>query len=155
EQAVMQSGRPLVGKEEKETWADGRVRWVLTTKMPLRDPHGRVVGPMGISHDFTERRRAEESLRESEALYHSLVEKLPQNIFRTALDGRVTFGTQRYCATLGRPLAAILGKNDYDFFPPALAEKYRHDDAEVVRTGRPFEAVEEHVTGDGTKLYVQ
>jgi two-component system, sensor histidine kinase and response regulator len=155
EQELMRTGRPVVNKEEKETEADGRVRWVSTTKVPLRDPDGRIIGTMGISRDLTERLRAEESLRESEALYHSLVEYLPQNIFRKDLDGRVTFGNQRYCATLGRPLADILGKNDYDFFPPELAAKYRRDDAEVVRTGKSFETVEEHITGDGTKLYVQ
>src|SRR5437660_1607886 len=155
EQDLMRTGRPLVSKEEKETWADGRVRWVSTIKVPLRDPGGQIVGTLGISRDITERRNVEQPLRESEALYHSLVEYLPQNVFRKDLDGRVTFGNQRYCATLRRPLEEIIGKNDYDFFPAALAEKYRRDDAEVVRTGKPFETVEEHVAGDGTKLYVQ
>jgi PAS domain S-box-containing protein len=102
-----------------------------------------------------QRRRAEESLRESEALYHSLVEYLPQNIFRKDLEGRFTFGNKRFCSTVGKPLAEILGKTDFDFFPRELAEKYRRDDAEVVRTNEFFETVEEHVTADGAKLYVQ
>lgn len=62
EQEVIRSGEPLVGKEEKETWTDGRERWVLTTKMPLRDPDGRIVGTFGISRDITERKRAEQEL---------------------------------------------------------------------------------------------
>ena len=37
EQEILRTGRPVVGKEEKETWLDGRVRWVSTTKMPYRD----------------------------------------------------------------------------------------------------------------------
>src|SRR5205085_12587563 len=40
EREVMRTGEPVVGKEEKETWEDGRERWVLTTKLPLRDPAG-------------------------------------------------------------------------------------------------------------------
>jgi PAS domain S-box-containing protein len=62
EQEVMRTGRPLVGKEEKEIWTDGRERWVLTTKMPLRDLDGRIVGTFGISRDITDRKRAEEEM---------------------------------------------------------------------------------------------
>src|SRR5262249_34072526 len=85
EQEMIRTGQPVVGKVEKETWSDGRVDWVSTTKVPLRDASGRIVGTMGISRDVTERLQAEESLRGSEALYHSLVENLPQNIFRKDL----------------------------------------------------------------------
>jgi PAS domain S-box-containing protein len=37
EQEIIRTGQPVVGKEEKETWLDGRARWVSTTKMPFRD----------------------------------------------------------------------------------------------------------------------
>ncbi len=66
EQEVMRSGRPVLGKVEKETWTDGRERWVLTTKMPLRDPDGTIVGTYGLSRDITDWKRAEEALRRSE-----------------------------------------------------------------------------------------
>ena len=38
EQTIMQTGLPLANIEEKETWPDGSVHWVSTTKLPLRDP---------------------------------------------------------------------------------------------------------------------
>ncbi|OAI55144.1 hypothetical protein AYO44_00060 [Planctomycetaceae bacterium SCGC AG-212-F19] len=66
EQQVMRTGQPIVGKEEKESWPDGRSAWVVTTKMPLRDAEGRLVGTFGISRDITQRKLAEEALRESE-----------------------------------------------------------------------------------------
>ena len=65
EQEIMRTGVPLLGKEEKETWPDGRVTWVSTTKMPLRDRNGRVVGTFGVSRDITEKKQAEEELRKA------------------------------------------------------------------------------------------
>ena len=44
EQRIMESGDPMVDFEEKETWPDGHVTWVSTTKAPLRDPQGCVPG---------------------------------------------------------------------------------------------------------------
>lgn len=102
-----------------------------------------------------ERKRAEEALQKSEAFYHSLVESLPQNIFRKDLLGRFTFGNGRFCREMGKSLDQIVGKTDFDFFPADLAAKYRADDQRVVESGKPFEVIEEHVTPGGEKLYVQ
>ncbi|HEV3167066.1 MAG TPA: PAS domain-containing protein, partial [Isosphaeraceae bacterium] len=107
-----------------------------------------------LETQLAERRRAEEALRESEVFYHSLVESLPQGILRKDLEGRFTFGNQRFCTSLGRSLGEIIGKTDLDFFPPQLAEKYRHDDAQVIASGKVFETVEEHVIPGGKKIYV-
>ncbi|MBI5760084.1 MAG: response regulator [Planctomycetales bacterium] len=108
-----------------------------------------------LLREVTDRRRVEESLRESEALYHSLVECLPQNILRKDLQGRFTFANQRSCATLGRPLHEIVGQTDHDLFPSELADKYRHDDLSVIETGGTLDMVEEHRTAVGERLYVQ
>ncbi len=56
-----------------------------------------------------DRRRAVRALRETEFLYHSLVETLPQKILRKDLNGRFTFANQRFCLELGRGLEEILG----------------------------------------------
>lgn len=75
EREVMRTGQPLVGKDEREVWADGQVRWVSTTKLPLRDADGRTIGTFGISRDITARKRAEEHLYE-QAFYDPLT-RLP------------------------------------------------------------------------------
>jgi len=58
-QRIMETGVPILGKEEKETWADGRETWVSTSKMPLCDDDGEIVGTFGISRDITEHKLAE------------------------------------------------------------------------------------------------
>jgi PAS domain S-box-containing protein len=102
-----------------------------------------------------DRERVETDLRDSQAFYHSLVEGLPQNIFRKDREGRVTFGNSRYCTTLKRSLPDLLGKTDFDLFPPDLAAKYRADDQKVFETGVPLDIVEHHRLPDGTLIYVQ
>jgi PAS domain S-box-containing protein len=67
EQEVMRTGEPIVGIEEKETWADGHVTWVSTTKMPMCDRTGRIIGTFGISRDITARKNAEDELRAAKA----------------------------------------------------------------------------------------
>ncbi len=60
EQRIMATDQPVLAKEEKETWPDGRVTWVSTTKMPLRALDGRLLGTFGISRDITAQRLAQE-----------------------------------------------------------------------------------------------
>ncbi len=73
------------------------------------------------------------------ALYHSLVESLPINIFRKDLSGCFTFANKLFCETLRKPPGDIIGKTDFDFFPKELAEKYRQDDQGIMQTRGVFE----------------
>lgn len=101
------------------------------------------------------RGKAENAWLASEAFYHSLVENLPQNIFRKDSQGRFTFANRRFCASLDRSLEEILGRTDHDFYPEALAEKYRRDDLRVMQSGEVLEDVEAHVNNDGEVRRVQ
>ena len=63
EQKVIRSGKPMAAKEEKETWPSGEETWVSTTKAPLFDKSGQIMGTFGISRDITERMRAQAELQ--------------------------------------------------------------------------------------------
>ncbi len=65
EQEIIRTGKPMLGKVEKETWPDGRVTWVITTKMPLRDEAGKIVGTFGVSKDITEIKKTEAELEQT------------------------------------------------------------------------------------------
>jgi PAS domain S-box-containing protein len=64
EQIVCRSGQPLVNREELLIDPSGHEKWLLTTKVPLRDDTG-IVGLVGMSHDITERKRMEEQWRQA------------------------------------------------------------------------------------------
>jgi len=140
--------------EEHQT-PDGQRLYVQVVKTPVYDAEGKVIGVQGIFWDVTERKRVETALKDSESLYQSLVESLPQNILRKDMEGRFTFANTNFLSTLGKPLHEVVGRTDYDFYPAELAEKYSQDDRKVIEAEEIFEDVEEHQTPDGQRLYVQ
>ncbi len=74
DQAVIASGISRLLYEEPQTGADGSRRWLQTSKIPLRNPSGEIIGVLGAYSDITERKRAEIALRESEERFRMLVE---------------------------------------------------------------------------------
>ncbi|HXU75868.1 MAG TPA: SpoIIE family protein phosphatase [Methylomirabilota bacterium] len=152
---VMQEHDTITGFESQIYRKDNSVIWISENCRAIRDAKGRLLYYEGTVEDITQRREAEEKLRNSETLYHSLVETLPQNIFRKDRQEKFTFGNQQFCKVLGKPLEEIVGKTDFDFFPPELAAKYQSDDRRVMETGQPYSIVEEHRPPGGKKMFVQ
>ncbi len=95
------------------------------------------------------------AIRESEALYSSLVESMPMHVVRKDRKGRVVFGNQLYCQSMGASLEELIGKTDADLFPRNLAKKYCADDRRVIESGKVFNDVEEHENADGERVYVE
>ncbi|HEY7376243.1 MAG TPA: EAL domain-containing protein [Polyangia bacterium] len=103
EQEIIRTGQPMVNVEEKEIRADGDVRWISTTKLPLRDRAGNIVGTFGISRDISERKAAEKQLQRR-AFYDPLTDLPNRALF---LD-RLQHLFHRSRRALGNALFAVL-----------------------------------------------
>ena len=99
---------------------------------------------------------AERAWRERELFHLSLLDLIPQSIFRSDMNGRCVFANSALLASVGMSLEQLLGKTPFDLYPRELAEKYQQDDAHVLKTGETFETIEEHrVPATGETIYVK
>ena len=134
EQNVIESGKPIEGKQEKETWPDEQETWVSTTKVPIRDRDGRIIGTCGISRDITEYYRAQQAVRDSEANWRSLVESVPDIISTLDLEYRLQF-VNRLPPTLELKPEDLVGKSVFDFLPEEHHPRIKEACAKVIETG--------------------
>ena len=92
------------GKGENERWhvrKDGSRFWGSGLVMPLRDPAGEVQGFLKIMQDKTERRQIEEALRQSENLYRTLADGVPELMWINTADGRLEFCNKHWLSYTG------------------------------------------------------
>ena len=66
DQVVLQTGQPVINREEYVIGKQGQKTWLLTTKIPLRDENDQIAGLIGLGRDITERKRIEEELKTNE-----------------------------------------------------------------------------------------
>ncbi len=145
EQILVQTDRLLLNEEELTLDAEGNRRWLLTSKVPLHDAQGRVVGLVGVGHDITHRRQTEAQLAEERAVLRTLIDTIPDYIYVKDRQSRIIVNnTAHACRLFGleSPQQAV-GKSDFDFFPPELAERYFADEQGLMNTGQAVIDLEE------------
>jgi PAS domain S-box-containing protein len=147
EQLVMETGEPIIGKVERETLPDGRITWALTSKLPMRDKTGRVIGNFGISRDITELKQIESELAEERNLLRSLIDNLPDYIYVKDTQYRYAIDNIAHRKFLGaRSEQEVIGKKITDFFPPPLVEQFAADDQRIIENGEVLLNREESLT---------
>lgn len=128
EQNVIRSGIPLYGHEEKVFDQEGREVNYLTTKVPLRDDEGKIIGITGIGHNISERKESENALREAERKYREIFNEAIVGIFQTSADGRIL--------TVNPAMATILGYSS----PEEMLSEIGNDFGQIFANSRDRDA---------------
>lgn len=115
--AVVERGVSKINYEEPQIRSDGTRLWLRTTKLPLRDESGEVIGVFGSYEDITERKATEEKVRESEARYRTLVEQASDGIFVADVEGNYLDVNTAGCELLGYTHEEMLSMNIRDVIP--------------------------------------
>ncbi len=135
---IMETGEPLINKLEKDNYSDGTPRWVYTTKIPLHDVGGKIIGTCGVTKDVTTLKKAEEAMARESALLNDLLENAPDIVYFKDLDSRFTWINKAMITLLGtHSKTEIIGKTDFDFFTPEHAQEARADELRIMSEGEP------------------
>jgi PAS domain S-box-containing protein len=141
DKAVIDSGESSLNREEPGLDPHGNPVWVLSSKVPLRDGQGNVVGLVGVGRDITERKQAEQALLESEEKFRMLADQSPNMIFINR-KGRVIYANAKCEELMGYRLEEFYAP-DFDFF-----KLITPDSMTIVRN-----SYKEHQTGNELQPY--
>ena len=116
DQLVIQSGLPVLNREEYVFDENQQKRWMLSSKIPLRDKDNRIIGLVGIGHDITVRKHVLDALRESEEKYRALADNGFEGIIIIDLLGNILFANQSMVKTFEyENLDDVVGKNVFHY----------------------------------------
>ncbi|WP_169796560.1 CheR family methyltransferase [Chondromyces crocatus] len=148
--AVREAERPLV--DEVET-LEGT--WYLRRVLPYRTSEGREEGIVVTFTDVTERKRAEQALRDSEERFRAMAETVPDILFTNRPDGWTDYANPRFYEYTGLPAGTAVGAAWADSVHPDDRETRAELWREAVRTGQPFEMKYRLRAAEGTYRWFQ
>lgn len=111
EQEIIRTGKPILNLIEKETYEDGRVAYVSTSKMPLRDEDGTIIGTFGISRDVTTVKTEKDDLEQKAKWLETLFKYIGQPVLILDAGNLCKFVSPNFAETLGFDKEEIEGQN--------------------------------------------
>ncbi len=179
EQRIMQTGQGFKDKVEREILKDGTERWALTSKMPLFNKAGEIIGTFGVNKDITDLKQTEANLAYQRDLLTTLLDNSPDFIYfkdlesrfvrvsRSKVESTLDFVRAGYDTSAGQTelpkhlansvafAEYLLGKTDFDTFSEERAREAFEDEQHIIRTGEAVPGkLEKSVRPDGRLRWV-
>ena len=104
---VIETGEAILNKEEDFYDINGNLRWLLTSKIPLTDENGKIIGLVGIGRDITEQKLAQEQILK----LSKGIEQSPVSIEITDVNGIIEYVNPCFCETTGYSSDEIIGEH--------------------------------------------
>jgi len=153
---VYRTGKPGRVFDYEIVRKDGAKRHVETSISLRKDASGNAVGFRGIIRDVTERKGAEEALRQSEEKYRTILETIEEGYYEVDLAGSFTFFNDSICQILGYSREELMGMNNRQYSDQENAKRVYQAFNRVYRTGEPCREHDwEIIRKDGTKRYIE
>jgi PAS domain S-box-containing protein len=121
---VIDSGIAKIGIIETQYRADGNVVWYDTSKVPLKDASGNIIGVLGTAHDITKERTINEQLRGTAFELASIFRALPDLYFKMGIDGTILDYKTGYIKSLYVVPEEFLGKKMQDVLPRQVGRQF-------------------------------
>ena len=136
DQQVIQTGVPVLDREEYVLNEKGQKEWLLTSKLPLKDEAGKIIGIVGIGRNITNRKRAEEALSNERTLLRTIIDLIPDAIYAKDSKGRKILANPKEVYLCGKENEKeLLGKTDSDLHPDDKKKGFLEEDERILHSG--------------------
>ena len=154
EQEMMKTGLPLLSKLEYIKTFDG-YRYVTSTKIPVRDEQGGIIGMVGVSRDVTESHNIEMKLQQETNLLNTLLDNVPDSIYFKDKSSRfIRISNSWLRKNYLKDDLEVIGKTDADFYSSEFANETFKDEQTLMETGKPLiNKLESRIDALGNQLY--
>lgn len=139
ERKIIETGQGWSFREERDRQADGSEKYVLSTKLPLKNEEGEIVGTFGLARDITEKKYMEIELDRQRQLLQTILQILPCRVFVRDKNQHFLHINEAYREEIGaKSKEEVIGRRLEDFVDPDHAKELAAGDKRIIETGEPI-----------------
>ncbi len=134
---------------------NGERVWISWRNKAIRSADGQIIGNLTIGQDITQRKQAEDTVRESQMLLRAVIENTQDPVFVKDRQSRILLANQALATLVGKPIADIVGKTDSEYYDnAAIGQALRENDLKVMESEESLSVEETVMTREGGRTYL-